>query len=870
MMKKISKILLAILLVVSVSTINIAAETADDTLHISTIKQWNKLAEDCSLDSYSKNLKVVLDKDLEFDDDNFDSIPYFQGSFDGQGHKLKGIKLQREEKISGVFRITGKDAVIENLTVDYSVDTDSESIGFVGYNQGHIENIKVTIDGAGTDEIGAVVGYNSTNGEIIKCTSNGKLYGDHYAGGIVGINYGLVEECKNNTVVNNRVIDDNFDIKSLTVDAITNSESLATVTDFGGIVGQNYGTIRTSTNNALIGYEHVGYNAGGIAGSSLGCIEDCTNSATVYGRKDVGGIVGQAEPAMQIAMNGGYLGEMRSQITLLSETLQTTINHSADFGDENSDSLYKISDDLREAYDSIDNMLQEGYVLEDGTISHTAKYYEYKTTLTSSMTDVFDTMDALANSSSDSSNALRDDFTNIDNQLRDFGYLAVDFADSIVNPSDMYQDVSDNDNDSLKEGKIISCTNNGYISGDISVGGIAGTIAVENNLDPEDEFTIVGQTSTNGTYKIKAVINKCINNGTVNILRNNAGGIVGQQDLGLIKNCINYGLLDCSDGEYVGGIAGLSIATIKNSYSKCFVKGNNYVGGIAGSGTKLNNNGSLAQIVESTTNVGSILGNYGNVADELVENASDIYNNWYVYELPAIDGISYANKAYQITTEEMLAKDIDEELKKVNVYFYVDDELVYKYSMNYGDSMPLDKVPTPDEKEADYGLWQDFDENNLNNVEKDLLFIAEYNNIYPSISSDEDPMAYVVADGSFSKTDTLILEDTDDKPSAAATYKTVKPVFTLSEYSSITDLRLYAYGYSNYDVYEYCDEKWQKVDYTIDGSYAVVEYNPNSTEYSIVKESQLTVYIEYAAIASAVLILGVILFKQIKAKKKNK
>ena len=66
--------------------------------------------------------------------------------------------------------------------------------------------------------------------------------------------------------------------------------------DTGGIAGRSSGTITGSVNHGEIGYPHTGYNVGGIAGRQNGSVVGCENYGSIWGRKDVGGIVGQFEP----------------------------------------------------------------------------------------------------------------------------------------------------------------------------------------------------------------------------------------------------------------------------------------------------------------------------------------------------------------------------------------------------------------------------------------------------------------------------------------------------------------------------------------------------------------------------------------------
>ena len=80
--------------------------------------------------------------------------------------------------------------------------------------------------------------------------------------------------------------------------------------DTGGIAGYSSGTIVSCNNNARIGYEHVGYNVGGIVGRQNGYISMCINGGNIYGRKDVGGIVGQAEPYVVVDLTDDIIGQM--------------------------------------------------------------------------------------------------------------------------------------------------------------------------------------------------------------------------------------------------------------------------------------------------------------------------------------------------------------------------------------------------------------------------------------------------------------------------------------------------------------------------------------------------------------------------------
>ena len=55
-------------------------------------------------------------------------------------------------------------------------------------------------------------------------------------------------------------------------------------------------------------------------------------------------------------------------------------------------------------------------------------------------------------------------------------------------------------------------------------------------------------------------------------------------DLGTVIDSVGYGQVTSASGDYVGGIAGLSTASVRRCFARCTLFGRDYVGGIAGSG----------------------------------------------------------------------------------------------------------------------------------------------------------------------------------------------------------------------------------------------------------------------------------------------
>ena len=860
-MKRINRFIITLLTIFVLFSNSVFAEVKDDTYYINSLNDWKELAKNCELDSYSNKLKVQLNTDLDFNNDII-VIPYFNGAFEGNNHTLKNIYAETSQINDGLFRITGKKSVIQNLNIEMFANHDNHRFGFVGYNQGKIHNISIKGNFTVLNEAGMISGYNSVNGIIENCVSNGSINGKEYIGGIVGRNYGIVKNCWNNATVNTDVRKDDFDISTLTIEDITNGERDTIITDIGGIAGTSFGTITECFNTGIIGHEHIGYNVGGIAGSQSGYVADCTNTGQIFGRKEVGGIVGQLEPAMALLFQEDYLQRMSREIKDLSNESQDLIDNLKESKDVNTGYIDKIVDDANEMYDSIEIMIEER-----NNLDHT-KFDNAKTALSSSTRDVLDTAKNLVDYYKNNDDIL-DNLDKLSKQFEDFGETCIAFADSVTNEKDMYKDVSNRDRQIDKNGKIYNCFNRNKIEGDINVGGIAGSMAIENDTDPEDDFNIIGARSFDATYEIKAIIDKCVNYDPVIVKRNNAGGICGYESVGAIKNSINYGMLDNEECDYIGGIVGKASSYLTKNYSKCFISGSNYVGGIAGSSIKGDSNGSLSQILNFESSGGSIFGNYGNIDNEIVEKATEISNNWYVYDdLAAIDGISYDKKAYKLSYEDILKKDLDDNLLKVNVIFMDEDKEIYKKVLEYNESMDEKDVPNEIIKDDEYRIWDNYDAKYLKNIKKDILFTCSYNDVYPSISTNETPLPYVVAVGEFSIKDCIKVNILDEAPvyTNSVDHITYEISTDLSMSSILNSFNIYANGYSKYKVYGKKDGSWSQISYTADGRYACIE----NIDFDLISIVEVKDYTLYYIIGAALIIIASGTFIIVKKKRKNK
>ncbi len=188
----------------------------------------------------------------------------FTGTFDGRGHKITGLFIDRPSTWHvGLFGYIGSGSEIKDVGLeDVSVNGNEYVGGLVGQNRGTITDSYSTGSVSGDEEIGGLVGRNFY-GTITNSYSNSNVCGDGYydfVGGLVGYN-------RDGTVT-----------KSYSTGSV--SGSLYT----GGLAGAvDYGTVSDSySTSSVSGYDYVGgltgyvnpeaivtntYSTGGVSGT---------------------------------------------------------------------------------------------------------------------------------------------------------------------------------------------------------------------------------------------------------------------------------------------------------------------------------------------------------------------------------------------------------------------------------------------------------------------------------------------------------------------------------------------------------------------------------------------------------------------------
>lgn len=490
-----------------------------------------------------------------------------------------------------------------------------------------------------------------------------------------------------------------------------------------------------------------------------------------------------------------------------------------------------------------------------------ARVTQQKDALQAALGDMTGRMDDLNNTMTVSSDVLLSDMEAINRQ---FGViidlLRKSSEEEVTGIEEQFEDISD-ESEEQEVGRVSGSFNSGVIQGDINVAGIVGTMAIEYDFDPENDLVKYGNTSLDFTWLTSAVLTDCINTGEVTAKKNYAGGIVGLMDLGKVSGCESYGAVTSSGGSYVGGIAGVSYAIIRDSWAKCSLSGTDYIGGIAGYGATITGCRSLIEVEEGSACLGTIAG--------MLEEDGTIEGNVYVHDtLAAVDNISYAGKAEPVSFDEMLSDSIvPEKFKQFELTFTADGKVVEVVPFQYGKG--ITKLPEIPAKDGYIAKWPDIDYSYLT---FGRTLEAEYVP-YESALASEGEIPQILVDGSFSNEAviehtaeemTIVDEAGKEHTGTLISVKVEDPV--LEGISYTVHYRLPDAG-KKYRLWLMTENGWVKTAYDTDGTYLLLEHDGEKVTFLI--EEYSTIWIA-VTIAAAVAILLILLFVVKKSGKKKR
>lgn len=936
--KRSSRLLaLALSLVLSLSlSLPALAAGEDGIIYIHTAKDLCALSDSCAYDAWSRGKTVLLTADISLRGVDFEPIASFSGTFNGGGHTISGLTLTDSLSPAGLFLTLERGAFVHALKVEGQVapgGTKEFVGGIAGRSYGTIEECSFFGVVKGESAVGGIVGRNEAGGLVANCTVSGSVSANRYTGGIAGYNLGTLRACINSASVNTANVDPTLSLDDLSIDPASSLTDLVSVgavesrnatSDTGGIAGYSSGSLLSCINRGAVGYPHFGYNVGGGAGRSDGFVDFCSNYGMIYGRKDVGGIVGQMEPYLRLSLRDDLIAKLRAELDKLNALVSSTLDdvdstndhissrldsvssytnaavddadslagQTTDFIDKNIGTVNELTDradDVMEALPDILRSLEDaadessdvisaleqcsrdlemsaadraqltqysndlqrqsstlsdlagqlrGYIengdvnsalacladaadalsamasdisgitailtdylqtaapkahddiqraldalgstsdslnsamrrtrrlIEDLNARDDLTFYPlgdgYQDTLDSLFTNLRSTMDeldALSDGLSADGSTLTADLRAVNDQMNAVVNLCLDiFVDMTdADASDIFEDTSDENIDAVTFGKVRGCTNYGAVDADLNVGGIAGAMAIEYELDPEGDQK-ESSSVFDRVYETKAVVQHCVNRGSISGKKDCIGGIVGEMDLGIVLSCEAYGSARSETGSYVGGIAGLSSAGIRSSWAKLTLSGKSSVGGIVGSGSEDTSSsaGSGCTVTDCRSLV--VVEDCDQFSGAISGRDLGVFRgNYFVSDvLRGIDRRSLSGQAEPMDYAAFCALDgVPEDFLSFTLRFVCDGRTLKTLRFDYGDSFDFSVFPSLTEQSGSYPVW---DRTDLTDLRFDTVVTAEYTAYRASLQSDAqraDGRSVFFVEGEFNETDTL-------------------------------------------------------------------------------------------------------------------
>lgn len=859
-------LILIIMTVISIMPINVSAEDSLNVIEISRVNELIEFANKCKYDSYSKDKIVKLTADIDVSGSDFKGISYFAGTFDGGSHIISGFNVDYKGSDFGFFRYIAESGFITNLNISGSINVtgSQENIGGIaGVNKGVINESSFSGKVNASTATGAIAGYNHENAKIVSCTSDADILATNQTGGIAGVNDGLISSCTSKSRVNTQELDTTLDIGGVDVGTLNLTQNVIDRNDMGGIAGESTGIISDCVNYGKIGFAHTGYNVGGIAGKQSGKVITCSNEGEIYGRKDVGGIVGQAEPDIESEYLNDRVDDVQSSIDIINSTLN---NMSSSMNNASSD-VKSYTENIIDQYKELLDKLQDKL---NGNNDNDEKIEDFVDDISKDIENstVADDIHGLADTVDSEIRTIADSIERISAQIKNIGNTVTETMDVVTSDDDYIEDISSADSAQNSDGVIAKSVNRGAVHGDINAGGIAGTMNVEYDVDPEYDLDITETTNVRLRSTVSDVVIYCINYGEVNSKKDCAGGIVGLQELGLVYGSEGYGTVKSETGNYAGGIAGNSASAITDSYSLCNVESEDYTGGICGKGYTMQNCISIPAILGDGEAKGSLAG--------IIESDGEVSTNIFVNDIyGGIDDINYSGKADSASYEAVMAmENIPDGFHRVTLVFKADGNVIDTKNIAYNANLGVSELPSIPDKDGYYAQWPE------NIVSKPILqntvVEAEYHVWIESVAGDiasQNDKPLFIAEGKFYDDNKITLSKCDtDNLSGDIEYSyawkmrgtDVKDKGTKTCHFYIKNTS----GSSEVWYRDNADSGWVKADAKEHGSYMTAEI-PYEADFAVIhKESSNIIYYICGGAAACIIVLAVIIIK--KRKKRNK
>lgn len=852
------------------------APVITETVAINSREDFLEFAKNCRLDSWSQGKLFVLNTDISLAGTDFLPIPTFGGTLEGNGHTISGLNMTDPVVPAGLFGYLQPTALVKDLNVSGIVipTGDAKFVGgVVGNNSGMLQNVTFSGTVEGVENIGGIAGYNG--GTILNCNTDGSMMGEKSTGGIAGYNTGLIESCSNAMDINTESVDPTInpmeiDVSfTMDVDAIANMNTSTAATDTGGIAGYSAGIVMGCSNTGTIGYPHIGYNLGGILGRNCGYAASCQNEGSIYGRKDVGGIVGQIEPDIATILSPDYLQKLSDQFEQLGNLVSSAGSGAASAGSEFQSYIETIGaygNQAKAALNSIYSGMSGAFSgLEAGQLPSAPDLSGFSS-LAGAIQGMVNTTNNMGQAMGDSVADMTGSVGAISGQInsiaKTFEMATEDAQKQAVT------DVSDADIAEIRNGKVYSSVNNGFVQADFNVGGIVGVMGLEAEADPEDDLNGGGTATQRRQYELKAIVQECVNHGIVEAKQNYAGAICGRMDLGLIIGSEGYGQISSTSGDYVGGISGIASGTIRNCFAKCTLSGKDYIGGIAGNGVTEDITGgtsliadcySMVEVKEGHQYIGAISGG----------ESGTYTGNYFVSDtLGGVNWVSYYALAQPISYDDLLKiEGLPQQLRKLSLSFVADGETIKTVSFDFGDSFDHTAYPQIPEKEGHYAQWNI---SKLNNLHFDTVVEVEYIPHITAIHSTDvrpngNPVIFI--QGQFQAGDAITAVSGTTEFVPADNQELVEQWYVSIPADGLESHTLRYLPTDTVSIYLLKNGAWVKAEAEEMGSYLAFTVTGAEVEFAAVKESFNWSAVIIASCLLLVCVLGFLVAIRMKKKK---
>ena len=250
----------------------------------------------------------------------------FKGVFDGNGHIISNLTINRSANDQGLFGRATAGASLQNVGLEHCKVTGAKNTGgVVGVLSGYVANCYISADIQGTQNVGGIIGVDAgdsvsnisncyaegsvtatssqaggiigfeTKSNITNCYAKNSIKGTSYVGGIAGrVQYYTIENCKATGAVTGTgdyvggLVGGTS--SSSVINCSASGKVVSTGSYVGGLVGQLSGvSIKNSyATGDVLGADYVG----GLVGKSNGSVINSYATGNVSGSTNVGGLAG--------------------------------------------------------------------------------------------------------------------------------------------------------------------------------------------------------------------------------------------------------------------------------------------------------------------------------------------------------------------------------------------------------------------------------------------------------------------------------------------------------------------------------------------------------------------------------------------------